>query len=117
MAKFPKYVIGALIAVILVLVGAIVYRMYFMFNRAKVEAWATAYANQTASPNIAYRLIIEGCENILKSQDLTAQVKLLAEADGIDKEKALVLTALNNCYASGFIAPPVATEQTPKDNE
>lgn len=117
MANFPKYVVGAIMAVILLLLVAVVYRMYFMFNRAKVEAWATAVANQTASPNIAYRIIIEGCENILKSQDLTAQVKLLAEADGIEKEQALVLTALNNCYASGFIATPASTEPTPTDNE
>lgn len=106
MSTKAKYLVIALIAIVLVLTLFVIYRIYFMFNRAKIEAHATDEANKTASPNIAFQLIKEGCEHILKSQDLTKQVKLLAQIDGIEIEKALVLTALSNCYASGFIAKP-----------
>ena len=112
MKQKTKYLVFALIAIVFIILMFVMYRIYFMFNRAKIEAYATEQANLTASPNIAFQLIKEGCEHILKSQDLTKQVKLLAQIDGIELEEALVLTALNNCYASGFIASPAIVAST-----
>ncbi len=103
-----KYLIIGLIFIVFVLVSIVVYRIFFMFSKAKIEAYALAQAAATGHPDIAYQLIIEGAEYILKSADLTKQVKLLALFDNIENEKALVLTALQNCYASGFIAKPAA---------
>lgn len=108
-----KYLCIGLIAIVSVLLAVVVYRMFFMFKRSKVKAFAVEEANLTESPDVVYQLLIEGCENILKSQDLTKQVKLSAQAEGIEIEKALVLTALNNCYSSGFIAKPIVIEVTP----
>lgn len=109
-----KYITIGVIALVALVVLMVVYRMYFKFNRKKIAAYAEAIAAATASPNLAYQLLIEGCEFILKSQDMTKQVEILSEVEGIDKERALVLTALNNCYASGFIEKPT---EVPVTNE
>lgn len=101
-----KYITIGVIALVALLVFMVVYRMYLKFSRKKISAYAEAIAATTAAPNLAYQLLIEECEYILKSQDKTKQVEILAQIDGIDKERALVLTALNNCYASGFIDKP-----------
>lgn len=113
MKNSTKYLIVGLIAIVLILLAVVVYRMFFMFKRSKVKAYATEQANLTGNPDVVYQMLIEGCENILKSQDLTKQVKLSAQVEGIEIEKALVLTALNNCYSSGFIAKLIAIEETP----
>jgi len=114
MKNSTKYLIVGLIAIVSILLALVVYRMFFMFKSAKVKAFATEQANLTASPDVVYQLLIEGCENILKSQDLTKQVKLFAQVEGIEIEEALVLTALNSCYSLGFIAKPLAIEETPE---
>lgn len=104
-----KIVFGALLLVILIVVSMYVYRLFFMFDKKKLKQYIFDCASTTTAPDKASQLITDGVEHILSSIDLTAQVKLLAEIDGIDPEKALALTALRNCYSSGIIDPPVKT--------
>ncbi len=101
-----KIAILAILALILAITAMFIYRMFFTFDNKKVKAMAEAEANNTGNPKGAFALLNESIQMILKSQDLTHSVKVLAEVSGISKEKALVLTALNNCYSLGFIAPP-----------
>ena len=109
--KTIKISIIIILAIVTVLVAMAVYRMFFMFKRKKIKEYVTAYANETADPNNAFRLIMESCELILKSQDLCKSVCISAQIDGIEKENALVMAAVNNCYSLGFLAPPQTEEQ------
>jgi hypothetical protein len=90
-------------AIVLLLVAMYAYRIFLMFNSSKIKSYVKDEANKTDSPDAAYKMLIEGVELILKSPDLTNQVKQLAVIDGIDPEKALVKTALNQCHSNGFI--------------
>src|ERR1035437_10081915 len=105
MTKIQCFIV-ALIAVVVVMAAIFIYRVFFFFNAAKVEAYAKEEADKTGDPNNAYKLLIEGCEHIAKSMDLTAQIKTLAVIDKIEVERALVNTALNNLYSSGMIEKP-----------
>lgn len=111
MSKALKITIIAIVAIVLVLVIATVYRMMIKFNRKKVKAYAEdAAAKYTLAPNIGYRLIIENTELILKSQDLCKAVEITADCEGIEKEQALVNAALMNCFKMGFIPEPEITQ-------
>lgn len=106
-----KIILLVILAIIFVLVAVYAYRVFLMFSTAKVKAYATDEANKTTAPDVAYKMIIEAVAHIIKSPELTAQVKQLSTVDSIEPEKALVLTAVKNCQASGMIATPT-TETT-----
>lgn len=102
-----KWLIYAVIALVVVMCALVAHRMFFMFNRKRVDAYIEAVANTTADPNTAYRVLKEMCQSILKSQDETAAVKAMAEAEKMDKEQMLVQTALYKCFALGFLENPM----------
>lgn len=108
-----KYVIYGLIALVFIMVLFVAYRMFFMFNRKKVEAYMETAANTTADPNTAYKVICEMVQSILKSQDECAAVKAMAMAEKVEPEQKLVETAVYKCYALGFLEnPAIASVQT-----
>lgn len=106
MNKFIKYGVIALAVIVLFVVVMYVYRVFFKFKSTTVNKYIEEQSVLFSDANKAYQLIKEGCEYILKSQDLTKQVEILASIEGIEREKALVITALNNCYASGMLGVP-----------
>ena len=98
-----KTAIIALYMLIAVIVITYVYRLFFAFRMADVKAYAEQYATGTSDPAAAYMVIINGCQHILFSIDLTEQVKILAINDGISKEQELVQTAICNAQAAGLL--------------
>ena len=104
--KIALYVLLFLVALLAIMYA---YRMFYLFNAAKVKSYATDAASKTGSPDLAYKLIIEGVEYIKASQDLTAQVKIKAEIEKIELEKAIVLVAFKNLQSSGYIGTDAVT--------
>ncbi len=110
-----KLLIMAVSTITVVMLALVCYRLFFMFDRKKVKEYSEQFANATGDPNTSYRLITESVESILKSQDLTKSVMVMAQITDTEKEKALVITALNQCYSNGFIARPKVIEVEPEN--
>lgn len=87
-------------AVMIILWG---YRVFFTFNNAKVKDLITSISNEMSNPDAAYNFLIEECELIKKSKDMTRQVEVMADLLTVDKEVALVRYAYYNCVASGLL--------------
>ncbi len=98
----------AVLAIVLLIVSVIIYRLYFMFDSKKLAQYISDCASVSSDQATAKKLISESVDKILMSGDSIAQAKMLAEIDNIEPEKAIALMALENCYSSGLIARPVA---------
>ena len=105
MSKALKFAFIALFLFILIVIICYVYRMFFQFKMATVKSLAMQYANNTANPVDCYKIIINGCQDILFSIDRTEQIKIMAQNDNMSPEQELVNAAINNAIASGFISP------------
>lgn len=112
MTKPIKYALIAIVMLVGVIAFIFLRRLFFTFNSDKVKAYMTMFANNTADPNRAYELLNETVQSIKKSQDMTRCVLINAEIDQIEPELSLVNTALNQCYANGFIEMPEEGDET-----
>lgn len=94
MAKNLKYIIIALVVIILAAVAVILYRMFFQFNQKEIRIYANDEAVKYKDQAGVYNLIMDGVEYILSSHNLTQQVLKTARATGTDKEQELVNAAI-----------------------
>jgi hypothetical protein len=99
-----KYLVYGLSALVVCIIAAVVYRMFFQFNWTEIDVYAKEEAEKYPDKAAAYRLIIDGVENILSSHKKTQQVLTSARATKTDREQELVNAAINQCYAYNYFA-------------
>jgi hemoglobin-like flavoprotein len=99
-----KYIIIGLMVLILGVIAAVIYRMFFQFNIKEVNIYAREHAAKYGSQSdAAYTTIMDAVEYILSSHNLTQQVTRMARATGTDVEQELVNAAINQSIAFGYL--------------
>ncbi len=98
-----KYILIGLVAVIAVVLGIVIYRMFFQFDSKEISEYANDEAVKYKDRDAAYSLIMDGVEYILGSHNLTQQVLRSARATGTDKEQELVTAAIQQCKLFNYI--------------
>jgi hypothetical protein len=94
----------ALSVLVLVLISFVVYRVFFEFQNSLVAKYINEEASKYGNNTPVTALLTESVQHILKSADLTEQVRKYAEASGLEKERVLVDVALLQCRSFGYIA-------------
>jgi flagellar basal body-associated protein FliL len=107
-----KIMLYLVLAIILVIMAMVVYRMFFMFSKEKVNAAIKAESESYADAGAAANLLREMCEYIKRSQDLTSIVCQTAKADKAEKETVLVRQAAMMLYGSGALQNPNTVTST-----
>lgn len=103
MSKALKYILFAIVAMIVIAVAVIVYRMFFQFNGKEIKIYAREEADKYKNSEAVYKLIMDSVEYILSSNNLTQQVLKAAKATGTDKEQLLVHRAIMQCKSFGYL--------------
>ena len=119
MAKIGKvkFLILALLLIVLIVAGVIIYRMFFKFKRSTVQLLAQTAANTTVNPAAAYSIIMDMAQTIQASPHLTEAVMASANAGATSPEQELVNTSLAMAYSYGLLvsgANPVVLDTTPQ---
>jgi hypothetical protein len=103
-SKALKFITIGLIALIIITVCVIVYRMFFQFSAKDIKAYANDAASRYKNKEAAFAVIMDGVEHILSSHNLTQQVLKKASITGIDKEQELVAAAVQQCKAYSYLS-------------
>lgn len=104
MNKKVKIILGALALTAFAVICLTVYRVFFEFKNSKVRSYIQAEASQYADKEAAYKIIHEAVQHILKSSDLTNQVRTYADAGKLERERVLVDTAILQCKKYNYLA-------------
>jgi len=101
-----KNAVIGLIIVFMVLLFAVVYRMFLQFNSKDVAIYideeASKYVDPTAKAWVT-KILHDGVEDILSSHYRTQQVISVAKESNLPKEQELVQAALLNAQNLGYI--------------
>lgn len=98
-----KLIIIAFVLVVLTLITVFVYRHYFEFKNSEVRRLINEEAAKwPGNESTAAGILNDACKHILNDWRLTAQVRKVAEATGIPKEKALVDAAIAQSFSLGY---------------
>lgn len=103
MSNNLKYILIGLIALITVVVGIVIYRMFFQFSASDIKEYANDEAVKYKDRDAAYQIIMDAVEHILSSHNLTQQVLRSARSTGTDKEQELVAAAIQQCKLFNYI--------------
>lgn len=107
MSTTLKYILITLAALIVAVIAAVIYRMFFQFNASEIRIYAREQAQKYgAASQDAYDLIMDAVDYILSSHNLTQQVLTSAKASNIDLEQELVNAALNQCISFKYLQRP-----------
>lgn len=99
-----KILLYAVIVVVVTLLVVFIYRFKFEFNNDKVKSLIQEEADKYGSNSASvYEIIHENVQHILKSSDLTKQVRLYAKANNLPKEKVLVDRAVIQAQNDKYI--------------
>jgi hypothetical protein len=87
-----------------VLVGILVYRMFFEFKTKNVNDYIKEEADKyPGNEKEVSSVLKDGVHHILSSYSLTNQVCKNAKANGTPKEQELVHSAIMQCKAYGYL--------------
>ena len=103
-SKALKYITIGLVALIIVVVCVVIYRMFFQFSGKDIKAYATDAASKYKDKDAAFKIIMDGVNHVLSSHNLTQQVLRTAKATGIDKDQELVSVAVQQCKTFGYLS-------------
>jgi len=103
MSSALKNIIIGLIALILVVVAFVVYRIFFQFNENEIKIYAQEEANKYKDKAGVYSIILEGVQHVLQSHSLSQQVLKVSKSTGTDKEQILVQTAIGEAKARNYL--------------
>lgn len=103
MSKTLKYILIGLIAMILVVIAVIVYRMFFQFSASEIKTYINDEAVKYKDQAAAFEIINDAVEYILGSHNLTQQVLRSARATNTDKEQELVNAAIMQCKLFNYL--------------
>jgi hypothetical protein len=98
-----KYIIYALLVLVAGTIAVIIYRLFFQFNSDSVHVYAREEAAKYKDSPTVYALILEGTTHILASHTLSQQVLTTANKTNTDKEQVLVMAAIAQCQAYGYL--------------
>lgn len=110
MSKTLKYFIIALIALAVILIAFVIYRIFFQFNQKLIREYAMEAAERYSDKSTAYKLIIDSAEDILSSHNRTQIILTEAKANRSGKEQELIKAALNQLYNFGILENPAKTK-------
>lgn len=103
LSKSLKVILIGLIIIITIAVIFIAYRMILQFNNKDVREYISDEAKKYADPTSAFKLIQEGVDYILSSNNLTQQVLKMAKYNKSTNEQELVNAAINQCKAFKYL--------------
>lgn len=98
-----KNLLIALIGLVLLIVGVVVYRMFFQFDKKEVKIYAQDEAEKYTDKKAAFGIIMDAVDYILSSHNLTQQVLKSAKASNTDKEQELVHSAIMQAKAFTYL--------------
>lgn len=106
--KAPVWVIYGVLAVILLIIAAVVYRKYFMTDKTELQneinsRASISAANSGADVTQTGKIIANEVNEITNSYSQSKAVKDYATASGMSLAAALADTAYNNAKAKGFL--------------
>jgi len=93
-------------ALVLVSITFIIYRMFFQFDNSEVKIYVREEAAKYNSSVDVYNTIMRGVEYVLASHNLTQNVLTVARATNTDREQELVNAAVNACRSFGWLPVP-----------
>lgn len=102
-----KYILITLLVLVVLVIAAVVYRMFFQFDQNEIRIYIREESAKYG-PNAAavYNIIMEGVEYVLSSHNLTQQVTRSARGTNTDPEQELVNAAINQCISFGYLKKP-----------
>lgn len=103
LSKSLKAILIGLIALVLIAIVFIAYRMIFQFNNKDVREYIMDEAKKYADPQAAFKVIQDGVEYVLASHNLTQQVLKMAKYNKSTNEQELVNAAINQCKAFKYL--------------
>lgn len=103
MSKALKYILFAVVSIIIIAIAVIIYRMFFQFDAKEIKIYVREEAEKYKNSDAVYKLIMDAVEYILSSNNLTQQVLKASKATGTDKEQLLVHRAILQCKSFGYL--------------
>lgn len=98
-----KYILIALVALVVGTIAVIMYRMFWQFDQKDIHIYAKEEAAKYKDPSGVYAIILEGVNHVLASHSYSNQILTTAKKTGTDKEQLLVQAAVNQCIAFGYL--------------
>lgn len=98
-----KYILIALVVLVVGTIAVIMYRMFWQFDQKDIHVYAKEEAAKYKDSTGVYTIILEGVNHILASHSYTNQILNTSKATGTDKEQLLVQAAVKQCIAFGYL--------------
>ncbi len=103
MNKALKWVLLIVAVMVVLIIGSIIYRLFFQFDIEEIKVYAREEAEKYKDKAGVYRIIMKGVEHILLSHNLSQQVLTSASGTHTDKEQQLVFAAIGECQARKYL--------------